>query len=287
MAQQLKLNLALLVKAMAARERELRLGQSAASLSFISLLALVPLLTVILAILASFPIFGKILEAVQLMMVQNLLPDGFATTIYRYLNQFVAKARTLSLLGIGFLMITATVMMLTLDRTLNLIWRVQTPRPLLHRLSVYWAALLIGPLLVGGGAALAIFLAGGRRAMASGLWGVEWWDVVNLMLTMFAFALCFRWIPNVPVRWRDALIGGALGAAFSEIGRLMFLGYFSAVPTYQQVYGPLAAIPALLIWTYLSWWIFLACALLTSILPEWRAASARISSRHSRGGGQP
>ena len=136
MTQQLKLNLAVLAKAMAERERELRLGQSAASLSFISLLALVPLLTVVLATLTSFPIFGRLLEAVQLLMVQNLLPEGFATTIYRYLNQFATKARTLSLVGIGFLVITATVMMLTLDRTLNLIWRVETPRPLLHRLSV-------------------------------------------------------------------------------------------------------------------------------------------------------
>jgi membrane protein len=287
MTQLLKLNLAALAKAMAQRERDLRLGQSAASLSFISLLALVPLLTVVLATLASFPIFGRLLEAVQLLMVQNLLPEGFATTIYRYLNQFVSKARTLSLVGISFLLVTATFMMLTLDRTLNLIWRVETPRPLLHRLSVYWAALVIGPLFVGGGAALAIFLAGGKRAMGSGLWGLEWWDLVNLVMVMCAFAVCYRWIPNVPVRWRDAFWGGLVGAVLTEVGRILFVGYFAAVPTYQQVYGPLAAIPALLIWTYLSWWVFLACAVLTSILPEWRSTSARISLRHKHAGGQP
>ena len=130
MSQQLKLNLAYLVRAMGSRERELRLGQSAASLSFISLLALVPLLTVVLATLTSFPIFAQIREAVQLVLLENLLPQGFANTIFRYLNQFVAKARTLSVLGVVFLMVTATVMMLTLDRTLNLIWRVEKPRPI-------------------------------------------------------------------------------------------------------------------------------------------------------------
>jgi membrane protein len=169
-------------------------------------------------------------------------------------------------------------MMLTLDKTLNLIWRVKTPRPFLHRLSVYWLVLLIGPILVGAGAALAILLAGGKRAMTDSFLGVEWWDFVNFTLTFLAFFLCYRWIPNLPVRGRDAAIGAVVGAGLSELARLMFLGYFGAVPNYQQVYGPLAAIPALLIWTYLSWWVFLAGALLAASLPEWRGASARIST---------
>ncbi|MEY3709388.1 MAG: hypothetical protein RIQ67_1028 [Pseudomonadota bacterium] len=263
---------------MAGRTQELRLGQSAASLSFMSLLAMVPLLTVVLATLTAFPIFKKLQEAVQLVLIENLLPQGFANTIFRYLNQFVTKARTLSLVGIGALVATATVMMLTLDKTLNLIWRVKTPRPFLHRLSVYWLVLLIGPILVGAGAALAILLAGGKRAMTDSFLGVEWWDFVNFTLTFLAFFLCYRWIPNLPVRGRDAAIGAVVGAGLSELARLMFLGYFGAVPNYQQVYGPLAAIPALLIWTYLSWWVFLAGALLAASLPEWRGASARIST---------
>jgi membrane protein len=263
---------------MAGRTQELRLGQSAASLSFMSLLAMVPLLTVVLATLTAFPIFKKLQEAVQLVLIENLLPQGFANTIFRYLTQFVTKARTLSLVGIGALVATATVMMLTLDKTLKLFWRVKTPRPFLHRLSVYWLVLLIGPILVGAGAALAILLAGGKRAMTDSFLGVEWWDFVNFTLTFLAFFLCYRWIPNLPVRGRDAAIGAVVGAGLSELARLMFLGYFGAVPNYQQVYGPLAAIPALLIWTYLSWWVFLAGALLAASLPEWRGASARIST---------
>ena len=278
MSEQLKSRLSILVRIMAGRTQELRLGQSAASLSFMSLLAMVPLLTVVLATLTAFPIFKKLQEAVQLVLIENLLPQGFANTIFRYLNQFVTKARTLSLVGIGALVATATVMMLTLDKTLNLIWRVKTPRPFLHRLSVYWLVLLIGPILVGAGAALAILLAGGKRAMTDSFLGVEWWDFVNFTLTFLAFFLCYRWIPNLPVRGRDAAIGAVVGAGLSELARLMFLGYFGAVPNYQQVYGPLAAIPALLIWTYLSWWVFLAGALLAASLPEWRGESARIST---------
>ena len=278
MSEQLKSRLSILVRIMAGRTQELRLGQSAASLSFMSLLAMVPLLTVVLATLTAFPIFKKLQEAVQLVLIENLLPQGFANTIFRYLNQFVTKARTLSLVGIGALVATATVMMLTLDKTLNLIWRVKTPRPFLHRLSVYWLVLLIGPILVGAGAALSILLAGGKRAMTDSFLGVEWWDFVNFTLTFLAFFLCYRWIPNLPVRGRDAAIGAVVGAGLSELARLMFLGYFGAVPNYQQVYGPLAAIPALLIWTYLSWWVFLAGALLAASLPEWRGASARIST---------
>ena len=101
---------------------------------------------------------------------------------------------------------------------------------------------------------------------------------MNLGLTVAAFSLCYRWIPNVSVRWRDALIGGLAGAVISELSRLLFMSYFGTLSIYRQVYGPLAAIPALLIWTYLTWWTFLAGALLASILPEWRAANARISA---------
>jgi membrane protein len=279
MLRHLKSDLLLLSRVMAERSRELRLGQSAASLSFASLMALVPLLTVVLATITAFPIFAHLRETVQTLLYQSLLPDAFANTIFRYLNQFVAKARTLSIVGIGFLLVTATVMMLTLDRTLNLLWRVKTPRPLLHRLSVYWLALLLGPVLVGAGAALATLLAGGvsRAAVRGGMLGFEWWDLANLMLTTAAFTLCYRWIPNVHVRWKHARLGGAIGAGLSELARAVFAGYFVAVPTYQQVYGPLAAIPALLIWTYLTWWVFLAGALLTSVLPEWRRVGASIS----------
>lgn len=276
MAQRFKSDLILLGRLMAARSKELRLGQSAASLSFISILALVPLLTVVLATLASFPIFKSLQDAVQVLVIQNLLPDGFALVIFRYLNQFVSKAQALSIIGLGFLLFTATVMMLTLDRTLNLLWNVRKPRPLMHRVSVYWVALVVGPILVGAGAAIAIFLAGGKRGMSEGWLGVQWWDLMNLSLMTLAFTLCYKWIPNVAVRWPDALFGGALGAAVSEFARTLFMGYLGAVPTYQQVYGPLAAIPALLIWTYITWWVFLAGALLTSVLPEWRRASARI-----------
>lgn len=276
MAQRFKSDLILLGRLMAARSKELRLGQSAASLSFISILALVPLLTVVLATLASFPIFKSLQDAVQVLVIQNLLPDGFALVIFRYLNQFVSKAQALSIIGLGFLLFTATVMMLTLDRTLNLLWNVRKPRPLMHRVSVYWIALVVGPILVGAGAAIAIFLAGGKRGMSEGWLGVQWWDLMNLSLMTLAFTLCYKWIPNVAVRWPDALFGGALGAAVSEFARTLFMGYLGAVPTYQQVYGPLAAIPALLIWTYITWWVFLVGALLTSVLPEWRRVSARI-----------
>jgi membrane protein len=268
----------LLATTMMRRSQELRLGQSTASLSFISLLAMVPLLTVVFATLATFPVFTKFNEAIQLMLVQNLLPEGFALTIARYLNQFTTKAQTLSLFGIGFLVVTATMMMLTLDKTMNLIWRVKTPRPFLHRLLVYWFVLLLGPIFVGAGTALVILLAGGKRAMMSGFFGLGWWDLVNLGLTFSAFLLCYRWVPNVTVRWRDAAMGAAAGAGLSELARGLFIGYVSAVPTYQQIYGSLAAIPAMLVWTYISWWAFLAGGLLASCLPEMGLAIACIST---------
>jgi membrane protein len=263
------------------RADELRLGQAAASLSFSWLLAMVPLITVSLALVTSFPIFDEMRVALQKLIVQHFLPDGVGSQLSRYLEQFVRKAASLSLVGFVFLALTATVMMLTLDKTLNLIWNVSRPRAFLKRLLIYWAAILVGPLAAGAGTAGLSWLASGHVRLFS-VGGMAWWDWMNLLLTWLTYGLCYRYLPNTTVLMRHAMVGALFAAVLTESAQQLFGSLLGAMPTYRQVYGPLAAVPLLLIWTYLSWWLFLLGALLTASMPTIDGASASMRRRTTR-----
>ena len=104
--------------------RQSRLMQVAASLTFSSVLALVPLLAVVLAVLTAFPLFGEMRESVEQDLAKSLLPVPYAQTILRYLSDFAAKAAGVGAAGLAFLALTALSMILTVDRILNDIWQV-------------------------------------------------------------------------------------------------------------------------------------------------------------------
>ena len=131
------------------RFREDRLGLTASSLTFTTTIALVPLFTVALAIFSAFPMFGKLQVVLQRWLVDNLVPDGIARQVLGYLTQFAKQASQLGSVGLVFLLATALALILTIDRTLNGIWRVRRKRRLAQRILVYWAALTLGPLVLG------------------------------------------------------------------------------------------------------------------------------------------
>ena len=112
------------------RFREDRLSLTASSLTFTTTIALVPFLTVALALFTAFPIFNKLQGALQAWLVQSLVPDTIARQVLGYLTQFAGKASRLGTAGLAVLFVTALALILTIDRTLNSIWRVrQRPRP--------------------------------------------------------------------------------------------------------------------------------------------------------------
>src|SRR5690349_9542757 len=131
------------------RFREDRLGLTASSLTFTTLISLVPLVTVMLALFTAFPMFAKFQDALQKYFLQALVPDTIARPVLGALTQFASKANRLGTVGLVLLVLTAIMLMLTIDRTLNSIWRVRTSRPIAQRVLVYWAAATLGPLVLG------------------------------------------------------------------------------------------------------------------------------------------
>ena len=251
------------------RLTEEKLPQVAGSLTFTTTLALVPLLTIVLAIFTTFPIFGQMRSALDHYFVQMVMPRAIANTITANLTQFAAKATRLSAVGAIALVLTSAAMIGTIERAFNRIWRVRAPRPLVQRMLVYWALVTLGPLAFGLSLTLTsqLFMATNGLSEASPVIGAVFYTLVSVALTTGAYALVYMIVPNRWVDWHDALWGGLVAAVAFEVAKRVFAIFIRQFPTYAIIYGALAALPLFLVWLYLSWMITLVGALVTAALP--------------------
>ena len=260
------------------RFREDRLALTAGGLTFASLISAVPLVTVMLALFSAFPSFGTLQEALQNYFVSTLMPDTVVRPVLNGIHQFSSRANRLGALGLGALLASALAVMLTIDRTLNNIWRVKRPRPLGQRILVYWSAITLAPLLLM--ASLAATSAAIPEAASyfgdsgSGLRvAIALGEIVVIWLSTAAL---FHYVPNTHVLWRDALLGGlfvSLGLAVAKRG---LAAWFGAVPTYNVVYGAFATVPIVLVWVYFSWIVVLVGAIVAAYIPVARTRILRL-----------
>lgn len=252
------------------RFREDRLGISASSLTFTTLIALVPLLTVMLALFSAFPVFAKFQGALQQYFLQALVPDGIAKPVLGTLTQFAAKANRLGGVGLVFFLFSALALMLTIDRTLNAIWRVRKPRPIAQRVLMYWAAITLGPLLLGMSLTMSSYALTASRGIVDALPGglALALNALEFVLQWLAVSALFRYVPNTDVRWRHALAGGLFVAVGLEVAKRGLAWYVSAVPGISVIYGAFATLPILLLWIYLSWLILLFGAVVAAYAPS-------------------
>ena len=252
------------------RFREDHLGLTASSLTFTTLISLVPLVTVMLAVFSAFPMFASFQAALEKYFLQSLVPDGIAKPVLGALTQFATKAAKLGSVGLVALVFTALALMLTIDGALNAIWRVRRPRSLAKRVLVYWAALTLGPLLLGLSLSLTTTVLAASRSVVGVLPGG-----VGLLLEAIEFALLaggmaalFYYVPNTDVRWRHAIGGGVFVAVGLELAKRVLAWYVSSMPTYSMVYGAFAAVPIFLLWIYVAWVIVLWGAVIAAYAPS-------------------
>ncbi len=252
------------------RFREDRLGVTASSLTFTTLTALVPLATVMLALFSAFPIFASFQGALEKYFLQSLVPDNIARPVLRALAQFAGKASQLGVAGLLVLVATALAMMLTIDHTLNAIWRVRKPRPIARRILVYWTALTLGPLALGVSLSLTSYALSASRGLVAALPGGLGLLLAGIEFGLLAAAMAglFHFVPNTPVRWRHAWAGGLFVALAFELAKKGLAWYVGFVPTYSVVYGAFATVPILLLWIYLGWVIVLLGAVIAAYAPS-------------------
>ncbi len=246
----------------------------ASTLSYTSLLALVPLAAIVFAVLAAFPVFEGAREDIHSLVFENFMPDT-GERIAEYFDGFVDNAGRLTTIGIAGLVVTAIMLLATIGSTFNTIFRVARPRRLLPRLLVYFAVLTLGPLVLGASVSLAVNISAlARWAGYDGFTGLlerlSWF--VPALIVVVAFSLLYAVVPNRRVAWRNAIAGGvAAGILFSTL-RWAFGMYLVYFPIYRTIYGALSAVPIFLVWMYLSWAAVLIGAVVTASLSEWRGA---------------
>lgn len=257
------------VRTLRQRFREDRLGLTAGSLTFTTLMALVPLITVTLAIFSAFPMFGSFRSALEQFFLTNLVPDSIARPVLSTLTQFASKANRLGTAGLLVLVSTALALMLTIDRTLNALWRVRQSRSFTRRLLVYWAALTLGPLVLGASLSLTSYALSASRGLVAALPGG-----IGLLVDLLQFALLaaaaaglFFYVPNTHVRAAHAWSGGLFVAIAFELAKKILAWWIAAVPSYGSVYGTFATVPILLLWVYLVWVIVLLGAVIAAYAP--------------------
>ncbi len=258
-----------------------QLALTASSLTFTTIIALVPFITVALAVFTAFPMFSTLQTVLQQWLVESLVPDNISRQVLGYLTQFSGKASRLGTLGVMVLFATALALILTIDRTLNRVWHVPKARPLRQRVLIYWTVVTLGPLLLAASLAITSYVVSAGSGVVKLPGGVRWLlGLLEFGLLAGGVASLFRFVPNTYVAWSHAWAGGLFVAVGIELAKKLLTLYLSAMPTYSAVYGAFAILPILLVWIYLAWLIVLTGAVLAAWWPSLNLGATRNPTAH-------
>jgi membrane protein len=262
-----------------------RCPQVAGSLTYTTLLALVPLFTIVVALLSSLPFFEDVMVQVKIFLLLNLVPEIAGKIITVYMQQFSGNAARLTGVGLAGLFVMALALLFTVDKVLNAIWRVDDRRALWHSVLGYTVLLAAGPVLMGASLWATSWLVAASLDQVSVSRPVHQFvlRIVPISVSAVAFFIAYRFFPNRHVPWRHAAAGGLLAAVAFEVMKSLFAQYVRLVPTYSLVYGTFAAIPIFLLWVWLSWLVVLFGAEFTVALAYWRDGTWRRRSRPGAG----
>jgi membrane protein len=260
--------------AVARRFEEDRGFQIAGSLTFTTLLSIVPLFTVALALLAAFPVFDEAGTALQLFVFEHFLPSSSSLpAISEQIVAFSEQAGRLTAIGMLLLLVTAVMLMLTMDDALNRIFQVRRRRPLGQKVVMYWSVLTLGPVLIGASLSMTTLLFGESSPLLR---------LAPFVFTWAALTLVYILVPYRHVELRHAAAGALLAGIAFEIAKRAFAVYLANFPTYRLVYGAFAALPLFFVWVYVSWLVFLAGATFTALLPGYRVITTERKRARGR-----
>jgi membrane protein len=242
---------------------------TAGYLSYVTLMSLVPLIVVMLSVMTAFPIFADIKEIVENFVYQNFMP-ATGDVVKEHITGFVDNASKMSAIAITFLFLFALLLISAIDASLNKIWRVTAKRRIITAFSMYWMVLTLGPVLFGSSIAATSYIVSLISIGDHGLWGIS--NIALSALPVFAsigaFLILYMIVPNKVVLLKHAVFGATVAAILFEIAKEGFAFYVTQLPSYQAIYGALAAIPILFLWVYLSWLVVLFGAIFTVSLEE-------------------
>lgn len=253
----------------------------AGHLAYVSLLSLIPLIAVVFSLFALFPVFSDISAQLKTFIFSNFMP-ATGNTIQRYLEQFVANSSKMTAVGTCGLIVTALLLIASVDSVLNKIWDSKTKRPIVFSFAVYWMVLTLGPILLVASVAVSSYLLSLNWLNLSGVHSLidHALRILPLLISWVTFWLLYQVVPTVRVPAKDALVGALVSGALFELSKKIFTLYIQLFPSYQLIYGVLAVIPILFLWVYVSWCIVLLGAEITVTLGEFRSVRKLQSAQY-------
>lgn len=246
-----------------------RMTMVAGSLTYTTLLSLVPLITVIFSLLSAFPIFNDVSDKLKDFIFNNFVPTA-GDVIQNYLQQFMSNSRKMTAIGTCGLVVTSILVIDSINGALNHIWRTQKRRSILYNLVIYWTILTLGPILIGVSIAVSSYIFSLSIFNSNSYQLNSLLNYLPMVLSFFGFWFLYCLVPTESVPIKDAAIGAAIAAILFELSKKAFAIYIAKFPTYQLIYGVLATIPILFVWIYFSWCIVLFGAEVAASLKTYR-----------------
>ena len=250
-----------------------RCMENAAALTYMSLFALVPLLTVLYTMASAIPTFQGVESQIQSFLFEHLMPDS-SLEIQEYLDDFSRQAKNLTGPGIVFLLVTAVLMLRNIEKAFNMIWRARENRSAVSSFVLYWAILTLAPITIGLALGISTYLSSFANVLAE-------YDVIGakafllkstpLLLSTAGFSLVYAAVPNCRVPFKHALIGGFIAALAFHIARSIFTDLMVG-SSFTFIYGAFAAVPLFLLWIYVSWIIVLMGGILVHSLSAYQSS---------------
>jgi|TARA_R100000005_G_scaffold96715_1_gene86601 membrane protein len=240
----------------------------ATALSYQTLLAIVPIAAVAFALFTAVPAFNHLKEKLTNLLFDNLLPSKF-TAIDAAMHDFTLNAGQLTYFGLAGIAITALMLMASIEEIFAQIWKVAATRNPFKRLMIYIVITLMGPIALGSSLTLVNWIisiseeaTGFQLSGALGLLSTT----MPMLLPFIILFILYRIVPACDVKWRHAFIGAATATVLFLLGKYLFKLYLEFFPSYEVVYGAMAAFPLFLIWLYVSWAIVLFGASIAAVL---------------------
>ncbi|TXD96595.1 YihY family inner membrane protein [Psychrobacter frigidicola] len=230
--------------------------QKAASLTYTTMLSIVPILTVMLMILSSVPALASVRAQIYEVIYSNLIPQS-SLQVSKYINSFAEKSTNLTAIGVVILFVTTIMTLTTIERAFNQIWRVENRSGGIKSMLRYWTIVTLGPLVLG-----TAFIASSTVQSLSflnrqiGGYGIDWafWvQIVSIGVTTAGFIGMYWFIPKARVPVKNAAIAGVFVAIVFELLKHVFGIVMSNFTSYEAIYGAFAALPIFLLWIFLSW----------------------------------
>ncbi len=231
----------------------------AAALSFSTVLSLIPFMAVSLAAIQYIGGLETIYPKIEKAALQYFEgPTGVeGTKIIQKVFRRI-QAGKMGAWGAVALVLASIFLINDMERGLHRIWNLPGRRPVYQRIFFYWVALILFP------AGLAIYVAVSSLKMFGGVDGPIPISFLNLPILFFTLFFIYKVVPNTKVSTQSALLGAIVSTAGLSMLYKIFKWMSQSFFSWGKLYGSFAAIPGLLIWILLTWYVILIGAAITA-----------------------